>query len=111
MEVNFPPPPSPNAPRGPEIRELNLKCSFPQSGEDEDEEDRKGRKKIRKIMKDDKLRMETRDALKEEEDRRKRIADREALREKLREVNGSDRLSLQHSGVWAESHRVNCELA
>ncbi|XP_054453302.1 transcriptional regulator ATRX [Anoplopoma fimbria] len=55
-------------------------------GEDEDDEDRKGRKKIRKILKDDKLRTETRDALKEEEDRRKRIAEREALREKLREV-------------------------
>uniref|UniRef100_A0A672FU31 DNA helicase n=1 Tax=Salarias fasciatus TaxID=181472 RepID=A0A672FU31_SALFA len=43
------------------------------------------RKKIRKILKDDKLRTETRDALKEEEERRKRIAEREALREKLRE--------------------------
>ncbi|KAL6117786.1 atrx [Pungitius sinensis] len=53
---------------------------------DEDDEDHKGRKKIRKILKDDKLRTETRDALKEEEDRRKRIAEREALREKLREV-------------------------
>lgn len=67
------------------------KCSFPQSGEEDDEdpdgEGRKGRKKIRKILKDDKLRTETRDALKEEEDRRKRIAEREALREKLREVN------------------------
>lgn len=62
---------------------------FPQSGKedgDEDDEDHKGRKKIRKILKDDKLRTETRDALKEEEDRRKRIAEREALREKLREV-------------------------
>uniref|UniRef100_A0A8C4E5I2 DNA helicase n=1 Tax=Dicentrarchus labrax TaxID=13489 RepID=A0A8C4E5I2_DICLA len=53
------------------------------SGDDSDE--RKGRKKIRKILKDDKLRTETRDALKEEEERRKRIAEREALREKLRE--------------------------
>uniref|UniRef100_A0A674PLQ5 DNA helicase n=1 Tax=Takifugu rubripes TaxID=31033 RepID=A0A674PLQ5_TAKRU len=49
------------------------------SGED-------SRKKIRKILKDDKLRTETRDALKEEEDRRKRIAEREELRKKLREV-------------------------
>uniref|UniRef100_A0A8C5HNX8 DNA helicase n=1 Tax=Gouania willdenowi TaxID=441366 RepID=A0A8C5HNX8_GOUWI len=49
-------------------------------------EDRKARKKIRKILKDDKLRTETRDALKEEEDRRKRIAEREALKTKLREV-------------------------
>uniref|UniRef100_A0A8D3CJT7 DNA helicase n=1 Tax=Scophthalmus maximus TaxID=52904 RepID=A0A8D3CJT7_SCOMX len=62
------------------------------SSSDEEEEDCEGdsgedrRKKIRKILKDDKLRTETRDALKEEEDRRKRIAEREALREKLREV-------------------------
>ncbi|XP_072294737.1 transcriptional regulator ATRX [Eucyclogobius newberryi] len=58
-------------------------------GEDDDgegEEGRKARKKIRKILKDDKLRTETRDALKEEEDRRKRIAEREALRKRLREV-------------------------
>uniref|UniRef100_A0A8C3ANN8 DNA helicase n=1 Tax=Cyclopterus lumpus TaxID=8103 RepID=A0A8C3ANN8_CYCLU len=55
-------------------------------GDDDDDEDHKGRKKIRKILKDDKLRTETRDALKEEEDRRKRIAEREAIREKLREV-------------------------
>ncbi|KAM6952473.1 transcriptional regulator ATRX isoform 2-T2 [Lycodopsis pacificus] len=53
---------------------------------DEDDEEHKQRKKIRRILKDDKLRTETRDALKEEEDRRKRIAEREALREKLREV-------------------------
>uniref|UniRef100_A0A8B9CP63 Transcriptional regulator ATRX n=1 Tax=Anser brachyrhynchus TaxID=132585 RepID=A0A8B9CP63_9AVES len=46
----------------------------------------KGRKKIRKIIKDDKLRTETQNALKEEEERRKRIAEREREREKLREV-------------------------
>uniref|UniRef100_A0A7N8Y7D0 DNA helicase n=1 Tax=Mastacembelus armatus TaxID=205130 RepID=A0A7N8Y7D0_9TELE len=57
-----------------------------EDGEDQDGDGRKGRKKIRKILKDDKLRTETRDALKEEEERRKRIAEREALREKLREV-------------------------
>ncbi|XP_041051360.1 transcriptional regulator ATRX isoform X8 [Carcharodon carcharias] len=45
----------------------------------------KGRKKIRKILKDGNLRTETQNALKEEEDRRKRIADREKEREKLRE--------------------------
>ncbi|KAK6297903.1 hypothetical protein J4Q44_G00309580 [Coregonus suidteri] len=61
------------------------------SGEDgsgkEDGDSPKGqRKKIRKILKDDKLRTETRDALKEEEERRRRIAEREQLREKLREV-------------------------
>ncbi|XP_036825712.1 transcriptional regulator ATRX-like isoform X3 [Oncorhynchus mykiss] len=61
------------------------------SGEDgsgkEDGDTPKGqRKKIRKILKDDKLRTETRDALKEEEERRRRIAEREQLREKLRET-------------------------
>ncbi|XP_038868606.1 transcriptional regulator ATRX-like [Salvelinus namaycush] len=61
------------------------------SGEDgsgkEDGDTPKGqRKKIRKILKDDKLRMETRDALKEEEERRRRISEREQLGEKLREV-------------------------
>ncbi|XP_054648215.1 transcriptional regulator ATRX isoform X2 [Dunckerocampus dactyliophorus] len=60
------------------------------SGEEDDDdpdgEERKGRKKIRKILKDDKLRTETRDALKEEEERRKRIAEREELRKKLRET-------------------------
>ncbi|XP_019503717.1 PREDICTED: transcriptional regulator ATRX [Hipposideros armiger] len=62
--------------------------------EDEEEDDEnddskspgKGRKKIRKILKDDKLRTETQNALKEEEERRKRIAEREREREKLREV-------------------------
>ncbi|XP_043753092.1 transcriptional regulator ATRX isoform X5 [Cervus elaphus] len=62
--------------------------------EDDEEEDEnddskspgKGRKKIRKILKDDKLRTETQNALKEEEERRKRIAEREREREKLREV-------------------------
>uniref|UniRef100_A0A8C8VFE7 Transcriptional regulator ATRX n=1 Tax=Pelusios castaneus TaxID=367368 RepID=A0A8C8VFE7_9SAUR len=57
---------------------------------DEDDNDSKspgkGRKKIRKILKDDKLRTETQNALKEEEERRKRIAEREREREKLREV-------------------------
>lgn len=98
--------PPPAAFRGPEIRELDLKCSFPQSGGEEDGEDRKARKKIRKIMKDDKLRTETRDALKEEEDRRKRIAEREALREKLREVKALTCL------VSNTLHTVNfCKLA
>uniref|UniRef100_A0A8D3DAN4 DNA helicase n=1 Tax=Scophthalmus maximus TaxID=52904 RepID=A0A8D3DAN4_SCOMX len=73
------------------------------SGEEDDDdpdgEGRKGRKKIRKILKDDKLRTETRDALKEEEDRRKRIAEREALREKLREVI-----------VVKESSQVTCPI-
>lgn len=48
-------------------------------------------------MKDDKLRTETRDALKEEEERRKRIAEREALREKLREVKA---LACLVSNCW-----------
>uniref|UniRef100_A0A8B9LEL1 DNA helicase n=1 Tax=Astyanax mexicanus TaxID=7994 RepID=A0A8B9LEL1_ASTMX len=54
--------------------------------EDDDKGTPKGRKKIRKILKDDKLRSETQNALKEEEERRKRIAEREQLREKLRET-------------------------
>ncbi|ELK36689.1 Transcriptional regulator ATRX [Myotis davidii] len=63
--------------------------------EEEDENDDskspgKGRKKIRKILKDDKLRTETQNALKEEEERRKRIAEREREREKLREPDASD---------------------
>uniref|UniRef100_A0A8C4E737 DNA helicase n=1 Tax=Dicentrarchus labrax TaxID=13489 RepID=A0A8C4E737_DICLA len=71
-----------------------------EEGDDDlDDEERKGRKKIRKILKDDKLRTETRDALKEEEERRKRIAEREALREKLREVI-----------VVKESSQVTCPI-
>uniref|UniRef100_A0AAY4DTI0 DNA helicase n=1 Tax=Denticeps clupeoides TaxID=299321 RepID=A0AAY4DTI0_9TELE len=79
--------------------------SSAKSGEEDEEGDGddkgtpKGRKKIRKILKDDKLRTETRDALKEEEDRRKRIADRERLREKLREVI-----------VLEESSQVTCPI-
>lgn len=57
-----------------------------EDGEGDDKGTPKGRKKIRKILKDDHLRTETRDALKEEEERRKRIAERERLREKLRET-------------------------
>uniref|UniRef100_A0A671LZB6 DNA helicase n=1 Tax=Sinocyclocheilus anshuiensis TaxID=1608454 RepID=A0A671LZB6_9TELE len=74
-------------------RLLTLKLHFREDdGEDEGDEKEtpKGRKKIRKILKDDKLRTETRDALKEEEERRKRIAERERLREKLREVQTQD---------------------
>uniref|UniRef100_A0A8C3YAC3 DNA helicase n=1 Tax=Catharus ustulatus TaxID=91951 RepID=A0A8C3YAC3_CATUS len=52
----------------------------------------KGRKKIRKIIKDDKLRTETQNALKEEEERRKRIAEREREREKLREIEDASPL-------------------
>ncbi|XP_073676097.1 transcriptional regulator ATRX isoform X2 [Garra rufa] len=72
-----------------------------EDGEDEDDDKGtpKGRKKIRKIIKDDKLRTETRDALKEEEERRKRIAERERLREKLRETI-----------VVEESSQVTCPI-
>ncbi|KAF7668687.1 hypothetical protein LDENG_00294610 [Lucifuga dentata] len=73
-----------------------------EDGEDQDgsaKDTPKGRKKIRKILKDDKLRTETRDALKEEEDRRKRIAEREELRRKLREVI-----------VVEESSQVTCPI-
>ncbi|XP_063288132.1 transcriptional regulator ATRX [Pelobates fuscus] len=58
--------------------------------DDDDDSDSKspakGRKKIRRILKDDKLRTETQNALKEEEERRKRIAEREQERLKLREM-------------------------
>uniref|UniRef100_A0A3Q2YN12 DNA helicase n=1 Tax=Hippocampus comes TaxID=109280 RepID=A0A3Q2YN12_HIPCM len=74
-------------------------CSGEEEGDDPDGEERKGRKKIRKILKDDKLRTETRDALKEEEDRRKRIAEREELRKKLRETI-----------VVEESSQVTCPI-
>ncbi|XP_072286363.1 transcriptional regulator ATRX isoform X2 [Pyxicephalus adspersus] len=59
--------------------------------QDEDSDSKspgKGRKKIRRILKDDKLRTETQNALKMEEERRKRIAEREREREKLREHDG-----------------------
>ncbi|XP_051505384.1 transcriptional regulator ATRX isoform X1 [Myxocyprinus asiaticus] len=69
-------------------------------GEDDDEKGTpKNRKKIRRIIKDDNLRTETRDALKEEEERRKRIAERERLREKLRETI-----------VVEESSQVTCPI-
>ncbi|XP_074529669.1 transcriptional regulator ATRX [Halichoeres trimaculatus] len=83
------------------IKVQDSSSSNEKSGEEEDEdgEGKKGRKKIRKILKDDKLRTETRDALKEEEDRRKRIAEREELRKKLREVI-----------VLEESSQVTCPI-
>uniref|UniRef100_A0A8C5TMG8 Transcriptional regulator ATRX n=1 Tax=Malurus cyaneus samueli TaxID=2593467 RepID=A0A8C5TMG8_9PASS len=71
------------------------------NSENEDNDDSKspgkGRKKIRKIIKDDKLRTETQNALKEEEERRKRIAEREREREKLREV-------------WADASPLKCPI-
>ncbi|XP_075040535.1 transcriptional regulator ATRX [Mixophyes fleayi] len=61
-----------------------------EDGDHDDDSDSKspgkGRKKIRRILKDDKLRSETQNALKMEEERRKRIAEKEREREKLREV-------------------------
>ncbi|XP_076878918.1 transcriptional regulator ATRX isoform X2 [Brachyhypopomus gauderio] len=79
--------------------------SAEEGGEDDDDEDGddkgtpKGRKKIRKILKVDKLRSETQNALKEEEERRRRIAEREQLREKLRETI-----------VVEESSQVTCPI-
>nr|XP_056715821.1 transcriptional regulator ATRX [Euleptes europaea] len=69
----------------------NKSNSADEENDDDDDDDDskspgKGRKKIRKIIKDDKLRTETQNALKEEEERRRRIAEREREREKLREV-------------------------
>ncbi|XP_042334982.1 LOW QUALITY PROTEIN: transcriptional regulator ATRX [Sceloporus undulatus] len=64
----------------------NNKSNSDDDDNDDSKSPGKGRKKIRKIIKDDKLRTETQNALKEEEERRKRIAEREREREKLREV-------------------------
>ncbi|KAJ7310540.1 hypothetical protein JRQ81_007465 [Phrynocephalus forsythii] len=66
--------------------ENNKSKSEDEDNDDDSKSPGKGRKKIRKIIKDDKLRTETQNALKEEEERRKRIAEREREREKLREV-------------------------
>ncbi|XP_009979703.1 PREDICTED: LOW QUALITY PROTEIN: transcriptional regulator ATRX-like, partial [Tauraco erythrolophus] len=66
--------------------ENNNKSNSENEDNDDSKSPGKGRKKIRKIIKDDKLRTETQNALKEEEERRKRIAEREREREKLREV-------------------------
>ncbi|KAM8800205.1 transcriptional regulator ATRX [Eudromia elegans] len=66
--------------------ENNNKSNTEGEENDDSKSPGKGRKKIRKIIKDDKLRTETQNALKEEEERRKRIAEREREREKLREV-------------------------
>lgn len=46
----------------------------------------KGRKKIRKIIEDEDLRAETQEALREEEERRKRLASRDQQMEDRREV-------------------------
>lgn len=46
----------------------------------------KGRKKIRKIIEDEDLRAETQEALREEEERRKRLANRDQQMEDRREV-------------------------
>lgn len=46
----------------------------------------KGRKKIRKIIEDENLRAETQEALREEEERRKRLANRDQQMEDRREV-------------------------
>lgn len=46
----------------------------------------KGRKKIRKIIDDENLRAETQEALREEEERRQRLADRSQQMEDWREV-------------------------
>ncbi|KAM6117225.1 transcriptional regulator ATRX isoform 3-T3 [Pterocles gutturalis] len=66
--------------------ENNNKSNSENEDNDDSKSPGKGRKKIRKIIKDDKLRTETQNALKEEEERRKRIAERERERDKLREV-------------------------
>ncbi|XP_044538874.1 transcriptional regulator ATRX-like [Gracilinanus agilis] len=68
------------------VREDSSSENKSNSESDESQSPGKGRKKIRNILKDYKLRRETQRALKEEEWRRKRLAEREQEREKLREV-------------------------
>ena len=66
------------------------------SQEEADEDNKntpKGRRKIRGILNDEHLRAETLEALREEEERRKRLAEREKQREELREVSHS---------IWTE---------
>ena len=57
----------------------------PEDG-DEGTDGTKQRKKIRKIMEDDNLRAETQEALREEEERCKRLAEREQQKEDMRVV-------------------------
>lgn len=71
-----------------------LKLSVFDQGDKEDDDDNtsitgtpKGRKKIRKIIEDVELRAETQEALREEEERCKRLADREQQMEDRREVH------------------------
>lgn len=66
---------------------------FEQSDEEDTEDESsdvkgnpKGRKKIRKIIEDENLRAETQEALREEEERCRRLADREQQMEDTREV-------------------------
>lgn len=70
-----------------------LKLSVFEQSDKEDDDDKtsitgtpKGRKKIRKIIEDVELRAETQEALREEEERCKRLADREQQMEDRREV-------------------------
>lgn len=71
---------------------LDLSVFEQSDKEDADEENSdnkgtpKGRKKIRKIIEDENLRAETQEALREEEERCKRLADREQQMEDRREV-------------------------
>ncbi|XP_011481932.1 transcriptional regulator ATRX [Oryzias latipes] len=92
-----------------EVKEIEKACSFEDnaqgtciwlsdsSTEKSDQEDEinedpkpkgtpKGRKEIRKIIEDEELRSETQEALREEEERRKRLADREQQMEDMREI-------------------------
>ncbi|XP_056665924.1 transcriptional regulator ATRX-like isoform X2 [Monodelphis domestica] len=68
------------------VREDSSSENKSNSESDDSKSPGKSRKKIRNILKDYKLRRETQRALKEEEWRRKRLAEREQEREKLREV-------------------------
>ncbi|XP_042349138.1 transcriptional regulator ATRX-like [Plectropomus leopardus] len=78
------------------IKVQDSSSSNEKSGEGvDDDANEEGRKKICKILKDDELQTETRNALKDEEERREPIAETELLKGKLREVKTNCYVSLK----------------
>lgn len=68
----------------------------------------KGRKKIRKIIEDVNLRAETQEALREEEERCKRLADREQQMEDRREVLHAQQVKLIFKWIFAAVLLLRC---
>lgn len=65
----------------------------------------KGRKKIRKIIEVENLRAETQEALREEEERCKRLADRDSQMEDRREVARTQQLKLALNSELLKNNR------